>query len=424
MARLTESLIESLAVKPGKRDRMVFDTVCPGLGVRVTTKGSKIFVAQWTDPATKRKQREPLGVWGGITLTQARTAARARLGSVAAGVNPRSERLKAKVADERARAEAALTFDALISDWAALHLASRRARYAAEAERAIRLAFADIISKPAALITKAEITNRLDALMKVGKVTTAGRTMAYARAAFSWALKRGKVSANPFAGLPMTAPTNERERMLTEHEVHEVWSVAGAMSKPIGAFVKIALLTLARRDEVAGMCWSEISLDHAEWVIPGARTKNSRPHTVHLSTATLEVLETVERVKGQDLVFSTTGKTPISGFSRFKEALDAAIVAKRAEVAERRGEPANPLAPFVLHDFRRTGVSTLAALGFDSIVADKLLNHQPAKLRGVASVYQRHEFGPERARALDAWANYCTGTLAETDNIRRFRGAA
>ena len=115
----------------------------------------------------------------------------------------------------------------------------------------------------------------------------------------------------------------------------------------------------------------------------------------------------IERIHDQDLVFSTTGKTPISGFSRFKQALDAAIVAQRVAAAEGAGVGAEPLAPYVLHDFRRTGVSTLAALGFDSIVADKLLNHQPAKLRGVASVYQRHDFAPERARALDGWALFC-----------------
>ena len=63
-----------------------------------------------------------------------------------------------------------------------------------------------------------------------------------------------------------------------------------------------------------------------------------------------------------------------------------------------------PLVPWRLHDIRRTGVSTLARLGVNSIVADKLLGHQAAKLRGVAAVYQRHDFADERARALETWA--------------------
>jgi hypothetical protein len=59
-------------------------------------------------------------------------------------------------------------------------------------------------------------------------------------------------------------------------------------------------------------------------------------------------------------------------------------------------------------DMRRTGVSRLAPMGFDSIMADKLLAHKPAKLKGVASVYHRHDFAAERRAALDAWAAHVT----------------
>jgi integrase len=74
----------------------------------------------------------------------------------------------------------------------------------------------------------------------------------------------------------------------------------------------------------------------------------------------------------------------------------------------RRRPPARkrPPPPLRLHDLRRTGASTLARLGFDTIAIDKLLAHQPAKLRGVAGVYQRYDFAEERARALDAWTEH------------------
>jgi hypothetical protein len=51
-------------------------------------------------------------------------------------------------------------------------------------------------------------------------------------------------------------------------------------------------------------------------------------------------------------------------------------------------------------------------MGFDSIVADKLLAHKPAKLKGVASVYQRHDFAAERRKALEAWAEHVTGAAS------------
>jgi integrase len=98
--------------------------------------------------------------------------------------------------------------------------------------------------------------------------------------------------------------------------------------------------------------------------------------------------------------------TSVSGFSRAKAALDKAIIQARASAASAAGEEEAPLVPWRLHDLRRTGASTLARLGFDTIAIDKLLAHQPAKLRGVAGVYQRYDFAEERARALDAWAEH------------------
>ena len=165
------------------------------------------------------------------------------------------------------------------------------------------------------------------------------------------------------------------------------------------------------------MRWSEISEDFATWSILASRMKSGKAHDVHLSEAARAVLRDVrEREAAQaelrgapkradcDFVFSMTSKTPISGFSKAKATLDALVANARAEGAAEQGSQAAPLAAWRLHDLRRTGASTLARLGVDSMVADKLLAHQPAKLRGVAGVYQRYDFARERRRALDAWA--------------------
>jgi integrase len=189
----------------------------------------------------------------------------------------------------------------------------------------------------------------------------------------------------------------------------------------------LLILTLQRREEVAGLRWSEISDDMARWMLPGPRMKTGNPHLVHLSDAARAVLRSIPRLDGCDLVFTTTAgrlsndtapkgarkrePRPISGFSQGKRYLDAAIAKVRSE----------PIPPWRAHDLRRTGVTTLAALGFDSIVVDKLLAHQPGKLRGVAGVYQRHDFARERAAALDAWAAHVTAV--EQHNVRQLRAA-
>ena len=418
MPKLTDRFLAGLKVEAGRKDRLVFDTACPGLGVRVTTKGTRTFLVQWTDPATRRKVREPLGVWGGITIDQAREAARVRLGAVARGIDPKAERTRRRAEAERDRAEAALTFDALIEEWKALHLAHRRPRYAAEAVRAIRSGLPGLLKRSAARISRADAVNALDQIVKAGKAVAAGRTMAYARACYAWGKRRGKVPENPFAELPISAGATERERVLNDAEIAEVWAATDALLYPFGPFYKLAILTLQRREEVAGMRWSEIASDLTRWTIPGARMKNGKPHDVHLSEVARMVLRSIPRIHGCDLVFSTTTyrlalddsgapkskrkrePTPISGFSQGKRYLDAAIAKARAGAA---------MTAWRVHDLRRTGVTTLAALGFDSIVVDKLLAHQPGKLRGVASVYQRYDFARERAVALDAWAAHVTG---------------
>jgi integrase len=132
--------------------------------------------------------------------------------------------------------------------------------------------------------------------------------------------------------------------------------------------------------------------------------KRGQAHVVALSPAAQEALHAVTRIEVQDLVFSTTGETHVSGFSKAKAMLD-----EQSGVVDWR-----------LHDLRRTGVSALAAMGFDSIVADKLLGHQPAKLSAVARVYQRHDFATERKTALRAWATHvlnCAQDLERPSNV-------
>lgn len=432
MARFTDRAIRAMVLEPDQKDRIVFDDEMRGLGLRISRNARakdgllRTFIVQWTDAATKRKVREALGAWGTITIDQARAAARARFGEVAKGVDVEAERRRRKEEAEAARAERALSLDLLIEQWGELHLSARRPRYAAEAKRALRLAFASHLKRPAAQLARTDVVTALDKLAAAGKAATAGRTMAYGRACYAWAGKRGKIAGNPFSNLPVSAATTERDRVLTTRELAEAWAAAGALPYPFGPFYRLAILTLQRREEVAGMRWAEVSADRTLWTIPAGRMKNSRSHDVHLTKAARAVLDTVPRLtdpatgKPAEFVFTTTGRTPVSGYSRAKIALDNAIMAARGEEAGKAGREPEQLVPWRLHDFRRTGVTHLAAMGFDSIVVDKLLAHKPAKLKGVASVYQRHDFAAERRKALEAWAEHVTGASVG-GNVVAFR---
>jgi hypothetical protein len=141
--KLTERKIETLAVENGGKDRLVFDDAQRGLAVRVTASGGRTYLAQYT--LHGHKWRVPLGARSALSLAKAREAAATIMGDVAKGRNPAAERKDAAKAERAKRARDRLTLLVLIEDWKRLHLAGRRASYAAEAVRAQHCAFADAL---------------------------------------------------------------------------------------------------------------------------------------------------------------------------------------------------------------------------------------------------------------------------------------
>jgi len=232
----------------------------------------------------------------------------------------------------------------------------------------------------------------------------ARRARAYGSALYGWAVKRDLVTVNPFGLVAVDSREKRRDRVLSDVELGEIWRATEGLGWPWTHYFRFLLLTLQREAETAGLSWSEISLDGATWHLPGNRTKNGKAHLVHLTAPAREIVQAAPRIAGSDLVFTTTGHSPVSGFSHAKVRLDDAIAVTRAKVATEAGVDPVPFNPWRLHDFRRTGVTILAGLGVRWEVADRVLNHSTGAISGVAAIYQRHEFLEERKAALELWA--------------------
>ena len=64
-------------------------------------------------------------------------------------------------------------------------------------------------------------------------------------------------------------------------------------------------------------------------------------------------------------------------------------------------------APWTWHDLRRTMVTHMNEMGAAPHVVEAVVNHiTGAAKAGVAGVYNRALYLPERRRALEAWAEY------------------
>jgi integrase len=179
-------------------------------------------------------------------------------------------------------------------------------------------------------------------------------------------------------------------------------------------------LTGQRRNEVAGMTRDELH-DDGTWHLPGGRTKNGRAHIVCLAPLARELIASVKAKPDSPLIFTTTGTTSVSGWSRTKARLDAAML---AIAKKERG--ANAVIPaWRLHDLRRSAVTGMAELGIRPDVIEKVVNHVSGTRAGVAGTYNRSELLPERREALERWAAHVEGLVSgRPAKILPLRGAS
>ena len=145
-------------------------------------------------------------------------------------------------------------------------------------------------------------------------------------------------------------------------------------------------MTGARREEIAALRWSEIKDDTI--VLGRERTKGGEGHSIPLAPQALDIIKQLPRIGDSDFVFTTNGRTPVSGFSKIKKRID--LITK--------------IPAWRVHDLRRSTATNLQRLGINLQVIEAVLGHVGGSRSGIVGVYQRHSFDAEKRTALEAWA--------------------
>lgn len=274
-------------------------------------------------------------------------------------------------------------------------------------------------------ITKRDAISLLHQIADSGRGVTANRTLTTLKTFFAWCIRYdiGDLTVSPVAVLEAVSQESERERILTAAELVAVWRAADAVGYPYGPLVKIAILTGARRDELRCAITNEFSLEPVTltlengarwegplWTLPAERSKNGNKHLLPLSSQVVRELQSLPSIGGKGLLFTSNGRAPIGGLSQYKRQLDSAVLSELRKV-----DPEAVLAPWTLHDLRRTFFSGLQALGFPIEVADACVNHS-SSIRGAARHYAMHKYLAEKTAALQRWADYVEALLSDTTN--------
>lgn len=419
---LTDLAIRALKTPAARRE--IADAKMDGLALVLEPSGTRRWTYRYR--YGKRPRRISLGTWPVVNLAKARARAESAVHALERGDDPGVTLFGPKRAQHLATVDRD-AFGVVLRRFMQDH-AIPNTRGWREAARLMGLAvvedgkgpptFEDIPGRLAARwaekligsITGRDIIDVIDATRARGAPIVANRELSAMRKLFSWAVGKRIIDANPAAGIPAPSKETQRDRVLSDDELRLIWTAADGEGFPFGDIVKLLVLTAQRRIEVAAAPWAEFDLKAATWLLPGARTKNGRPHLVPLSDAALGVLADLPRIvdaapgdeRGRSNVaervflFGHRGGGGYSGFSRAKARFDERV----AEMAD------SAIAPWTLHDLRRTAATRMAKLGVQPIVIESALNHISGTKGGIAGVYNVHAYEAEKRAALDAWARY------------------
>lgn len=417
--RLTKTVID--AAEP-RTDRLGADLYLwdggkasvSGFGFKVTPAGGRSFVFQYRMRGAKTDRRYKIGKYGDWTVDTARERAKELRRLVDAGTDPLdNDKAQAKAAERAKRDAVDRAFGVVADRWLEDYKVERRQKGARKG-RVRSDSTIQMVETAVAFLTKQFGRQRIDEIedtdltaaigkIPAAKAATRRNTFASARILWGWARRQRLITDNPFDHLEAPAAPESRDRVLTDSELENFWRASRKLPYPFGPAYRLLALTGQRRDEVTGMEWGEVDRAARAWIIPASRTKNGLPHLVPLCDAAIVELDAMAP-KGKwpsgGLLFTVTGKTPVSGHSGAKRRLDAAMI----EVSQDLKQGKVPA--WRIHDLRRTVATGFQRLGVRFEVTEAVMNHVSGARGGIAGIYQHHDWADEKRAALEAWAEH------------------
>jgi integrase len=382
---LTAKAISALQLLPGQNDKIYFDDVMPGFGYRLRRSAGEIkrsWVVQYRRGGATR--RVLLGNAVVLSAAQAREQAKKVLGRVALGEDPQAERRDRRGKDQ-------LNLRSVIEEYLQAKEVELRPRSFADIKRYLTGSyFRALHALPVDTVTRKDIAGRLVAITRESSSNTAARSRDLLHAFFVWALQMGYVEQNQVLGTIKPKEAAGRTRVLSDAELAAVWCAAG--DDEHGKIVKLLILTAARRQEIGGIRWSELDEEGGTWVLPAARAKNNHAHTLPLPPAAWVIINSVPRLADRNHLFGVRAERGFSTWALAKSNLD-----------KRLGDT---VAPFVLHDLRRTVATKMADLAVQPHIIEEILNHRGGHKAGIAGIYNRSSYVREVKAAMALWADY------------------
>ena len=347
----------------------LWDTTCVGFGARRQTNGLFYYVRyRHNGTQTVRSIGRHGSAW---TPETARVRARQLLGTVALGTDPFAQPLSAE------------GFVHEVARYLERRKASLKPRAYGEVVRHLTKQSAPLARLKLTQIDRRKVATLLAEIETTSGLVARNRVRSSLSAFFTWAIAEELLDTNPVTGTAKAEEGRSRERVLTREELVKLWGSLG--QDRYSDIVRLLLLTGQRRGEIGKLTWSEIDFAKGMIVLPAERVKNSREHVLPLSRQVLAILQCQPQRNSSNFVFGD-----FNNWDNAKQRLD-----------QRLG-----IAPWRLHDLRRTCATGMAALGIQPHIIEAVLNHVSGHKAGVAGIYNRARYEGEMRAALQMWADH------------------
>jgi integrase len=269
----TDKLVESLE-KPATGNRVYYDKLVKGFGVRITSAGARAFILNYRIDG--RERRITIGSYPDWKVKAARDHAKLLKRQIDVGEDPMQAR-----EDARQAKTVGQLCDAFLEEC----VPKRRPKTQTDYKAMIRLYL-----KPwwgnlkAAALTQGDVVARHRELAKRAP-TRANRMLALTATIYNYAGLE-----NPTKGVEREQE-ERRERFLSVVEIARVADALAAHPEKSSAnAIRLLLLTGARRGETLSAEWGEFDLEAGIWTKPSSHTKQKKLHKIPLSPPALEIL--------------------------------------------------------------------------------------------------------------------------------------
>lgn len=400
--KLTDTIVRRLE-PPQTGNRIHYDPMVKGFGVRITAAGARSFIVNYR--VAGRERRITIGSFPDWSTVAARDEAKRLKQRIDRGEDPLEERQ-----EERAAPTVADLIDRFKED----ELPRKRPLTQRDYARWLDRFVAPKLGPMKVVDVKHADLDRLHRAIAKDTPTQANRVAAVVSRMFGLAVRWGMRADNPVKGIERETE-EKRARYLTGDELRHLSAVLDEHPEQSSAnAVRLLLLTGARRMEVLAARWDMFDLKAGLWVKPSAHTKQKREHRVPLSAPVLELLTSMkaaadEAVKPSEFLFpGADGKGHQTDLKKFwgsvtRRATVRALLEKPdtpagklvAELAEKLGKVPNwseveaaatagkvtlpaGLTDVRVHDLRHTFASVLVSAGASLPLIGALLGHTQA----------------------------------------------